>query len=76
MNLKLHHDHEIEFYIVNFILWRGVIMAFKDTYIPYGCYWSTPFCSWQKSFQNLHAIEFAADIAKRFLQEKQISPKK
>lgn len=50
-------------------------MAFKNTYIPYGGYWSTPFCAWQGSFQNLHAIEFAADIGKRFLQERKISPK-
>jgi len=49
--------------------------TFKDVYIPYGCYWSTPFCSWQGSFQNLHAIKFAADIGNRFLQEKKISPK-
>ncbi len=50
-------------------------MAFKNVYIPYGGYWSTPFCSWQGSFQNLHAIKFAADIGKRFLQKKKISPK-
>ncbi len=50
-------------------------MTFKNTYIPYGGYWSTPFCAWQGSFQNLHAIEFAADIGKRFLQERKISPK-
>lgn len=50
-------------------------MAFKNTYIPCGGYWSTPFCAWQGSFQNLHAIEFAADIGKRFLQERKISPK-
>jgi acetyl-CoA acetyltransferase family protein len=50
-------------------------MAFKDVYIPYGGYWSTPFCRWQGSFQNLHAIEFAAEIGRRFLQESGISPK-
>ena len=50
-------------------------MAFKNTYIPYGGYWSTPFCAWQGSFQNLHAIEFAAEIGTRILQEKKISPK-
>lgn len=58
-----------------FILRRGVIMTFKDTYIPYGGYWTTPFCAWQGSFQNLHAIKFAADVGKRFLQENKISPK-
>jgi len=50
-------------------------LVFKDVYIPYGGYWSTPFSAWQKSFQNLHAIKFAADIGKRFLQENSISPK-
>ncbi len=54
---------------------QGLVNAFKNTYIPYGGYWSTPFCAWQGSFQNLHAIEFAADIGKRFLQERKISPK-
>jgi len=50
-------------------------MAFKNAYIPYGCYWSTPFCTWQGSFQNLHAIKFAAEIGQGFLQEKKINPK-
>ncbi len=50
-------------------------MAFKDAYIPYGGYWSTPFCRWQGSFQNLHAIEFAAETGRRFLGERKISPK-
>jgi acetyl-CoA acetyltransferase family protein len=50
-------------------------MAFKNVYIPYGNYWSTPFCAWQKSFQNLHAIKFAAEIGNRFLHENNISPK-
>jgi len=49
-------------------------MVFKKAYIPYGQYWSTPFSRWQMSFQNLHAIEFAADITKRFLNERGISP--
>ena len=50
-------------------------MAFKNTYIPYGAYWSTPFCAWQGNFQNLHAIQFAASIGSRFLKEHTISPK-
>jgi len=50
-------------------------MSFKNAYIPYGGYWSTPFCSWQGNFQNLHSIKFAADIGKRFLQENDISSK-
>ncbi|MFX0000396.1 MAG: thiolase family protein [Candidatus Hodarchaeota archaeon] len=50
-------------------------MSFKKAYIPYGQYWSTPFSRWQMSFQDLHAIKFAADISKRFLNERGISTK-
>jgi acetyl-CoA acetyltransferase len=62
-------------YIVSFIQGRGVFMAFKKTYIPYGGYWSTPFSAWQGNFQNLHAIKFAAEIGNRFFENKKISPK-
>ncbi len=48
-------------------------MSFKNAYIPYGQYWSTPFSRWQMSFQNLHAIKFAADITTRFLNSREIS---
>jgi acetyl-CoA acetyltransferase len=40
--------------------------------IPYGCYWSTPFVRWQGSFAQLHAIEFAAYVAKRELDKRGI----
>ncbi|HEC01095.1 MAG TPA: thiolase family protein [Sphingomonadales bacterium] len=30
--------------------------------IPYGAYWSTPFCRWQGSFSNLHSLKFAAHV--------------
>ena len=49
-------------------------MVFKNVYIPYGQYWSTPFSRWQSSFQNLHAMKFAADITTRFLTSNNISP--
>ena len=49
-------------------------MVFKNAYIPYGQYWSTPFSRWQNSFQNLHAMKFAADITRRFLLSNEISP--
>jgi acetyl-CoA acetyltransferase len=49
-------------------------MFFEKAYIPYGGYWSTPFCRWQGSFGHLNAISFAADIAKRALEERGISP--
>ncbi len=50
-------------------------MSFKKAYIPYGQYWSTPFSRWQMSFQNLHAIKFAAEITIQFLNERNISSK-
>lgn len=28
--------------------------------IPHGCYWSTPFTRWQRAFQHLNSVEFAA----------------
>ncbi|MFW9989015.1 MAG: thiolase family protein [Candidatus Odinarchaeota archaeon] len=49
-------------------------MTFKKVYIPYGQYWSTPFSRWQMSFQNLHAIRFVADISKKFLNIRGLSP--
>ncbi|UCH60537.1 MAG: thiolase family protein [Anaerolineales bacterium] len=50
-------------------------MALENVYIPYGGYWSTPFCKWQGSFANLHPVTFAADVARQALQERDISPK-
>lgn len=41
-------------------------------YIPYGAYWSTPFARWQGSFSHLHAIEFAAHVAKGALADRDI----
>ncbi len=49
-------------------------MQLENTYIPFPGYWSTPFVKWQGSFANLHPLEFAADIAKRSLEERGISP--
>ncbi len=50
-------------------------MFFEKSYIPYGGYWSTPFCRWQGSFSHLNAVPFAAEIATRAFQERDISPK-
>jgi acetyl-CoA acetyltransferase len=49
-------------------------MFFQRAFIPYGGYWSTPFCRWQGSLAHLHAIPFAAEIATRALEERGISP--
>jgi acetyl-CoA acetyltransferase len=49
-------------------------MLFQKAYIPYGGYWSTPFCRWQGSFAHLNAVPFAAETAVRALHERGISP--
>lgn len=43
--------------------------------IPYGAYWSTPFARWQGSFADLHAIEFAAYVARNELAKRKIDPR-
>ncbi len=45
-----------------------------DAWIPYGCYWSTPFAKWQGSFSNLHAIKFAAHVTKAEMSKRSIDP--
>lgn len=49
-------------------------MKFKNVYIPYGQYFSTPFSRWQMSFQDLHAIKFAAETCLQFLNNRNLSP--
>ncbi|HEY46118.1 MAG TPA: thiolase family protein [Anaerolineae bacterium] len=49
-------------------------MFFQKSYIPYGGYWSTPFCRWQGSFAHLNSVPFAAEITTKALQERNISP--
>lgn len=47
-------------------------MSIMEAYIPYGAYWSTPFARWQGSFAHLHALEFAAWVARRALKERNV----
>ncbi|MFX0117516.1 MAG: thiolase family protein [Candidatus Hodarchaeota archaeon] len=49
-------------------------MKFTNTYVPYGCYWSTPFVRWQGNFSSLNAIPFAAETAIRLFKKWNISP--
>jgi len=44
--------------------------------VPYGAYWSTPNVKWQGSFQHLHAMEFAAHVAKDEMAKRDIEPTK
>ncbi len=48
-------------------------MQFERVFIPYGAYWSTPFCRWQGSFGHLHSLKFGASIAVRALSERNLS---
>ncbi len=50
-------------------------MQYRNAYIPYGGYWSTPFCKWQGSFANLHPMKFAAKVARDALATRQLSAK-
>jgi acetyl-CoA acetyltransferase len=52
----------------------GAMGAFGEVYVPLGGYWSTPFARWQGAFADLHAIEFAAHVAKSELSKRDISP--
>lgn len=47
---------------------------FSKSFIPYGGYWCSPFARWQGSFANLHTIKFAADVTRKALEARKISP--
>ena len=47
---------------------------FEQVEIPYGAYWSSPFVRWQGSMQHLHAVKFAAYVARRELANRNIDP--
>jgi acetyl-CoA acetyltransferase len=48
-------------------------MALSKAFIPYGAYWSSPFCRWQGSLGGEHAIKLAARVAARALAEREIA---
>jgi len=52
------------------------LVAFSKSYIPYGGYWTSPYAKWQGSFANLHALELAANTAKKFFELRKIDPSK
>jgi acetyl-CoA acetyltransferase family protein len=51
-------------------------MALEKTFIPYGGYWSSPFCRWQGSLAQAHALELAAAVARDALDARKIDPAK
>src|SRR5512136_2551703 len=53
---------------------RKELAMFENVYVPYKGYWSSPFCRWQGSLQNEHAVELAAATTKRFFELRGITP--
>lgn len=49
-------------------------MSLSKTFIPYGAYWSSPFCRWQGSIGHLHSLELAAQTARAFFERRSIAP--
>ncbi|MBI4569221.1 MAG: thiolase family protein [Planctomycetes bacterium] len=49
-------------------------MPLNHVFIPYGAYWSTPFCRWQGGLSAMHSVELAARVASDFLRRKEIPP--
>lgn len=49
-------------------------MTFSDAFIPYGGYWSSPFCAWQGSLASAQPIPLAAMVAGQALADRQIDP--
>ena len=39
----------------------------KKAFIPYGGYYSSPFCRWQGKLANENAIVLGADTAKKWI---------
>lgn len=49
--------------------------SYTRPYIPYGGYYSTPFCRWQGSMQYDNAVSLGANTARRwFLEKKKVDP--
>jgi acetyl-CoA acetyltransferase family protein len=48
-------------------------MALEKVFIPYGAYFSSPFCRWQGSLAGEHAVKLAAETVKSFLVRRRIA---
>ncbi len=48
-------------------------MTLQNAFIPYGAYWSTPFCRWQGSLSGVHSIKLAGQVGTDFLTDRGIS---
>ena len=48
-------------------------MPLEKAFIPYGCYWSTPFCRWQGALGGQNSLKLAASVAAAALEQRQVS---
>ncbi len=49
-------------------------MALSRAFVPYGAYWSSPFCRWQGGLAGAHSVELAAQVAREVLADRKIDP--
>lgn len=49
-------------------------MSLEKAFVPYGAYWSSPFCRWQGSLATVSSLQLAACTAERFFSLRDISP--
>ncbi len=49
-------------------------MRFENVYVPYGGYWSSPFCRWQGSLSGEHPLRLAASCATTLLDTVDCDP--
>lgn len=49
-------------------------MQFNKVFIPYGAYWSSPFCRWQGALSRTHPLKLAAECATYTLNSVQCDP--
>lgn len=49
-------------------------MKFERAHIPLGCCWSSPFARWQGPLAEVSSLDLAADVTRRALQERGLSP--
>jgi len=49
-------------------------MRFRDAFIPYRAYWSTPFCKWQGALSQEHPMKLAARCATNLLDDLSLKP--
>ncbi|HEX6510701.1 MAG TPA: thiolase family protein [Chloroflexota bacterium] len=49
-------------------------MKFERACIPAGCWWSSPFARWQGPLAGVSSLDLAADVSRRALGERGVSP--